>query len=119
MLLRPKTGLKDMYMALDPGNKRAGALPEGGRVRVANTLPDVNSDEFLAQLDSDTRAYLQILLNAGGTAFDDEAAGADQPLHADRRPGPARGLQALRADGPRRREDHPAAREAPAATSGA
>ena len=78
VLLRPKTGLKDMYIALDPGNTRAGELPEGGRVQVANTLPDVNSDEFLAQLDSDTRAYLQILLNAGGTAFDDKATGADQ-----------------------------------------
>jgi phospholipid/cholesterol/gamma-HCH transport system substrate-binding protein len=77
ILLRPKTGLKDMYLALDPGNRRAGALPEGGRVRVANTLPDVNSDEFLAQLDTDTRAYLQILLNAGGTTFDDKATGAD------------------------------------------
>jgi phospholipid/cholesterol/gamma-HCH transport system substrate-binding protein len=76
VLLRPKTGLKDMYLALDPGNRRAGSLPEGGRVRVANTLPDVNADEFLAQLDSDTRAYLQILLNAGGTAFDDKAVGA-------------------------------------------
>ena len=78
VLLRPKTGLKDMYLALDPGNTRAGALPEGGRVRVANTLPDVNSDEFLAQLDTDTRAYLQILLNAGGTAFDDKVTGADR-----------------------------------------
>lgn len=77
ILLRPKTGLKDMYLALDPGTPGAGALPEGGRVRVANTLPDVNSDEFLAQLDSDTRAYLQILLNAGGQAFDDETASAD------------------------------------------
>ncbi len=78
VLLRPKTGLKDMYLALDPGTRRAGALPEGGRVRVANTLPDVNSDEFLAQLDEDTRAYLQILLNAGGTAFDDKVTGADK-----------------------------------------
>jgi phospholipid/cholesterol/gamma-HCH transport system substrate-binding protein len=78
ILLRPKTGLKDMYLALDPGNRRAGALPEGGRVRVANTLPDVNSDEFLAQLDTDTRTYLQILLNAGGTAFDDKVTGADR-----------------------------------------
>jgi phospholipid/cholesterol/gamma-HCH transport system substrate-binding protein len=78
VLLRPKTGLKDMYLAIDPGTRAAGALPEGGRVRVANTLPDVNTDEFLAQLDSDTRAYLQILLNAGGTAFDDKVTGADQ-----------------------------------------
>jgi phospholipid/cholesterol/gamma-HCH transport system substrate-binding protein len=77
VLLRPKTGLKDMYLALDPGNRRAGKLPEGGRVRVANTLPDVNSDEFLAQLDTDTRAYLQILLDAGGTTFDDKLTGAE------------------------------------------
>ena len=41
---------------------------------VANTLPDVNSDEILAQLDDDTRAY-QVLLNAAGAAFDDEATG--------------------------------------------
>ena len=77
VLMRPKTGLKDMYLALDPGTKQTGALPEGGRVRVSNTLPDVNGDEILAQLDTDTRAYLEILLSAGGTAFDDHATGAD------------------------------------------
>ena len=43
---------------------------------MANTLPDVNSDEALAQLDDDTRAYLRMLLNAGGHAFDDEATGS-------------------------------------------
>jgi phospholipid/cholesterol/gamma-HCH transport system substrate-binding protein len=75
VLLRPKTGLKDMFLALDPGTESAGEIPEGGRVRVANTLPDVNADEILAQLDGDTRDYLRILLNAGGTAFDDEQAG--------------------------------------------
>jgi phospholipid/cholesterol/gamma-HCH transport system substrate-binding protein len=77
VLMRPKTGLKDMYLALDPGTKQAGALPENSRVKVANTLPDVNGDEILAQLDTDTRAYLEILLSAGGTAFDDHATGAD------------------------------------------
>jgi phospholipid/cholesterol/gamma-HCH transport system substrate-binding protein len=77
VLMRPKTGLKDMYLALDPGTKQSGAVPEGGRVKVSNTLPDVNADEVLAQLDADTRAYLEILLSAGGTAFDDHATGAD------------------------------------------
>jgi phospholipid/cholesterol/gamma-HCH transport system substrate-binding protein len=77
VLLRPKTGLKDMLLALDPGTEQAGEIEEGGRVRVANSLPDVNADEVLAQLDGDTRAYLEILLSAGGTAFDDEATGAD------------------------------------------
>jgi phospholipid/cholesterol/gamma-HCH transport system substrate-binding protein len=46
-------------------------------VRVANTLPDVNPDQVLAQLDADTRDYLRILLNAGGTAFDDDTAQPD------------------------------------------
>jgi phospholipid/cholesterol/gamma-HCH transport system substrate-binding protein len=72
VLLRPKTGLKDMYLALDPGTRAAGAIPSGGTIPVANTLPDVNPDEILAQLDGDTRAYLQILLGAGGQAFTDK-----------------------------------------------
>jgi phospholipid/cholesterol/gamma-HCH transport system substrate-binding protein len=69
LLLRPKTGLKDMYIEMDPGNKSAGAVPDGGTLPVSNTLPDVNLDEILSNLDSDTRAYLQILINAGGEAF--------------------------------------------------
>jgi phospholipid/cholesterol/gamma-HCH transport system substrate-binding protein len=77
ILLRPKTGLKDMYLSLDPGTPSAGRLREGQRVRVANTLPDVNPDEVLAGLDTDTRAYLQVLLNAGGQALGDERASAD------------------------------------------
>jgi phospholipid/cholesterol/gamma-HCH transport system substrate-binding protein len=72
VLLRPKTGLKDMFLALDPGTKDAGALPSGGTITVANTLPDVNPDEVLASLDGDTRSYLEILLNAGGEAFTDK-----------------------------------------------
>ena len=76
VLMRPKTGLKDMFLALDPGTASAGDLPEHGRVRVANTLPDIDADQILAQLDGDTRDYLRILLNAGGTAFDDQATGA-------------------------------------------
>jgi phospholipid/cholesterol/gamma-HCH transport system substrate-binding protein len=74
MLLRPKTGLKDMFVELDPGTQAAGELPEGGRIGQAQTRPDVNPDEILAQLDGDTRAYLQILANAGGEAFTDDPA---------------------------------------------
>jgi phospholipid/cholesterol/gamma-HCH transport system substrate-binding protein len=83
MLLRPKTGLKDMFVELDPGTQAAGELPEGGRIGVPQTRPDVNPDEILAQLDGDTRAYLQILANAGGEAFTD-ATNGDGPrsLHA-------------------------------------
>jgi phospholipid/cholesterol/gamma-HCH transport system substrate-binding protein len=84
ILLRPKTGLKDMVLALDPGTRAAGELEEGGRVRVANTLPDVNADEVLSSLDADTRAYLRILLNDAGTAFRGEGADG-QPASQDLR----------------------------------
>jgi len=45
ILLRPRTGLKDMFFDLDPGTRDAGVLPEGGTVPLANTAPDVNLDE--------------------------------------------------------------------------
>jgi phospholipid/cholesterol/gamma-HCH transport system substrate-binding protein len=69
MLLRPKTGLKDMIIEMDPGTKGAGALPEGGTIPVQNTAPDSNLDELLSSLDSDTRTYLQILVDSGGQAL--------------------------------------------------
>ncbi len=66
VLLRPRTGLKDMFMALDPGSRSEPAVPEGGTIHVDNTLPDVNSDEILAMLDADTRAYLKLLIGGAG-----------------------------------------------------
>ena len=85
ILLRPKTGLKDMLLALDPGTPQAGELKEGGSVTVANTLPDVNADEVLSTLDADTRAYLEILINAGGTALRDDSAPGKQSAPVDLR----------------------------------
>jgi phospholipid/cholesterol/gamma-HCH transport system substrate-binding protein len=85
VLLRPKTGLKDMFLALDPGTPSAGAIPSGGTIPVSNTLPDVNPDEILASLDSDTRAYLQILLGAGSQAFTDKPGYKGQAAAADLR----------------------------------
>ncbi len=70
-LLRPKTGLKDMVVELNPGTKKAGALPELGRIPVSETLPDVNLDEVLASLDTDTRDYLRLLVGGGGEALGD------------------------------------------------
>jgi phospholipid/cholesterol/gamma-HCH transport system substrate-binding protein len=66
MLLRPKTGLKDMVVELDPGSRADGGrrVPDGYTVPVSQTLPDVNLDEILAELDGDTRTYLQLLLNS-------------------------------------------------------
>lgn len=69
VLLRPKTGLKDMVAELTPGTKAAGPLPEGQRIPISQTLPDVNLDEVLSALDSDTRDYLRLLLGDGATAL--------------------------------------------------
>jgi phospholipid/cholesterol/gamma-HCH transport system substrate-binding protein len=77
LLLRPKTGLKDMYIELMPGSRSAGEVKEGDTLPVSNSLPDVNFDEILAELDTDTRQYLQILINAGGEAFGTKGYSAD------------------------------------------
>jgi phospholipid/cholesterol/gamma-HCH transport system substrate-binding protein len=65
-LLRPKTGLNDMVIELDPGSRNAGQAPAGFTVPVAQTLPNVNFDEILSSLDGDTRSYLQLLVGAAG-----------------------------------------------------
>jgi phospholipid/cholesterol/gamma-HCH transport system substrate-binding protein len=69
MLLRPRTGLKDMEVVLDPGTRATGEVPDGGTIPVANTQPDVNPDEVLAALDSDTRRYLASAVDALGTGL--------------------------------------------------
>jgi phospholipid/cholesterol/gamma-HCH transport system substrate-binding protein len=62
MLLRPKTGLKDMTVEVDPGAPSAGAIPSDYTVPRSQTAPDVNFEEFLSVFDAETRAYLQELL---------------------------------------------------------
>jgi len=91
VLLRPRTGLKDMFLALDPGSKSRPAVEEGGVIDSANTLPDVNADEVLSALDSDTRTYLKLLINGAGNGL--RGRGGDLrevfrrlgPLHRDLR----------------------------------
>jgi phospholipid/cholesterol/gamma-HCH transport system substrate-binding protein len=65
-LLRPKTGLKDMFIELNPGTASAPVANPGYTIPVSNTLPDINLDEVFASLDSDTRAYLDLLVNGAG-----------------------------------------------------
>jgi phospholipid/cholesterol/gamma-HCH transport system substrate-binding protein len=65
-LLRPKTGLKDMFVELDPGTAQSPEMQKDGTIPVQNTAPDINQDEILSSLDTDTRAYLQLLVNGLG-----------------------------------------------------
>jgi phospholipid/cholesterol/gamma-HCH transport system substrate-binding protein len=86
-LLRAKTGTKDMFLEVDPGDGKP--LPKDGRIPVSNTLPDIDPDEFLAVLDSDTRSYLKLLISGAGKGL--EGRGTDLratlerlgPLHKD------------------------------------
>jgi phospholipid/cholesterol/gamma-HCH transport system substrate-binding protein len=70
ILMRPTTGLKDMFFELDPGTRAAGEYDEGDTVAVSNTAPDVNLDEILAALDSDSQAYLRLLLVGAGKGLE-------------------------------------------------
>jgi phospholipid/cholesterol/gamma-HCH transport system substrate-binding protein len=79
VLLRPRTPLKDMYLALDPGTRSAGAIPEGATLGLASTQPDIDVDQILDSLDADTRTYLLLLLSGGAQAFSGPGATASKP----------------------------------------
>lgn len=80
ILSRPKTGLQDMTLAMDPGNASAGKLPEDGIVPISQTLPNINPDEFLAGLDTETRNYIQLLLGGAGQGLKGNAANLSATL---------------------------------------
>jgi phospholipid/cholesterol/gamma-HCH transport system substrate-binding protein len=64
LLLRPRTGLADMTIELDPGTGHK-EVAEGSTIPLAQTQPNVQPDQFLASLDADTRGFLQLLLQGG------------------------------------------------------
>jgi len=86
-LLRPKTALKDMFVEVDPG--KGEPVDEGGRIQVANSLPDIDPDEVYAALDADTRPYLKLLVAGAGKGLrergDDlrEVFRRFEPIHKD------------------------------------
>ncbi len=65
-LIRPRTGLQDVFIELDPGTKSAGDFKDGDTIRLANTAPEVNLDQVLSAVDSDTQAYLRTLIVGAG-----------------------------------------------------
>ena len=78
--LRPKTGLNDMAVEMDPGTPDPslpdrGRLHDGDRLPIESTRPNVNPDQVLASLDSDTRQFLEVFVNAGATGL--RGRGAD------------------------------------------
>ncbi|MDQ3850845.1 MAG: MlaD family protein [Actinomycetota bacterium] len=64
-LLRPRTGLKDMYVQILPG-RQGRPVHEGFTIPVANTTTDVDLDEILSELDPRTRDYVTLLIGGAG-----------------------------------------------------
>jgi phospholipid/cholesterol/gamma-HCH transport system substrate-binding protein len=67
-LIRPRTGLDDMFIELSPGPQpdHTPVAPAGYTIPVSNTMPVVNLDEILSSLDADSREYLDLLVNGAG-----------------------------------------------------
>ncbi|HEX6115696.1 MAG TPA: MlaD family protein [Solirubrobacterales bacterium] len=91
ILMRPQTPLKDMFFELDPGSREAGEFDEGATIPVSNTLPDINLDQILSVLDTDSRAYLRLLVVGLGEGLErrdsdlGRALGSLGPINRDLR----------------------------------
>jgi phospholipid/cholesterol/gamma-HCH transport system substrate-binding protein len=88
-LLRPKTGLQDMFVELNPGTKGAPLVKPGFTIPLAHTDPEINLDEVLSSLDADTRQYLALLVNGAGQGLNHNSSQLAQllqrfePTHQD------------------------------------
>lgn len=69
-LLRPKTGLNDMIVEIDPGSGKKH-IEGGAHFTQAQTEPNTNLDAFLGTLDTDTQQYLQLLVSGTARGFGD------------------------------------------------
>ena len=74
-LLRPRTGLKDMYVQIFPGSKDRPLVKEGFTIPISRTETDVDLDEILSVLDERTMDYVRLLV--GGTGPGLRGRGAD------------------------------------------
>ena len=64
VLMRPRTGLQDMTMELEPGES-GEIVEEGHTIPLSQSQPNVQPDQILASLDGDTQNYLKLLLQGG------------------------------------------------------
>ncbi len=68
-LTRPKTGLNDMVIEIDPGT--TGPPPEeGSTLPLSQGMSNVQLEAFFNTLDRDTQDYLVLLLNGAGFGLD-------------------------------------------------
>jgi phospholipid/cholesterol/gamma-HCH transport system substrate-binding protein len=79
-LVRPRTGLQDVFVEMDPGSSSAGEFEEGDVIPLRSTQSQINLDEILEALDADTQAYLRILFVGAGQGLEGRAADLGQVL---------------------------------------
>lgn len=78
-LLRPKTGLNDMVIEIDPGTE--GPPPkDGSTLPLAQGLSNVQMDQLWASLDRDTQDYLVLLLDGAGAGLHGKGRELSQAL---------------------------------------
>src|SRR4051794_1571830 len=63
-MLVPNTPLQDLQVELEPGTADAPLMPHGATIALGRTTPPHHADEFLAVLDTDTRALFQALMGS-------------------------------------------------------
>jgi phospholipid/cholesterol/gamma-HCH transport system substrate-binding protein len=64
VLMRPRTGLQDMTMEIDPGES-GPLVEEGHTIPLEQSEPNVQPDQILESLDGDTQNYLRLLIQGG------------------------------------------------------
>lgn len=104
VLVRPRTGLQDMTIDMDPGTPTAPELGKDDVLPVARATPSVNVDEVLAGLDADVRPYVQGLFQGLGKGLAGDTALNLRSLLKTSRPVLARTEELTAAIGERRRE---------------
>jgi phospholipid/cholesterol/gamma-HCH transport system substrate-binding protein len=80
--LVPNTPLKDMEVDIIPGHSSAGRLKPGAPIPVSETTTPIDSDDLLAALDADTRAWFTSLITDSYTATHGRVPQLTRLLHA-------------------------------------
>lgn len=82
LILRPRTPLLDMTVDIDPGTPSEPVLADGVVLGTSHTTANVNFDEVTASLDTDTRLWMQTMLQAGGRGLGDRGPALREALKA-------------------------------------
>jgi phospholipid/cholesterol/gamma-HCH transport system substrate-binding protein len=71
VLVRTKTLVGENYLSIDPGTPKAGRVPSGGTLPLANAEDAVQLDQILSALDDHTRARVRADLSNLGAGMHD------------------------------------------------